>query len=73
MRQNRGVSAVEIVVVGAGVAGLCAARVLHEAGKEVVVVTRELGEASRVPDALLNPVRGKRGTVAPKLCGAVAC
>lgn len=56
----------EIVVFGAGIAGLCAARVLHEAGKEVLVVARELGEASRVPDALLNPVRGKRGTVAPE-------
>lgn len=54
----------EIVVIGAGIAGLTAARVLHEAGKEVRVVARELGEASRVPDALLNPVRGKRGTVA---------
>ena len=53
-------------MVGAGIAGLCVARVLHEAGKEVVVVARELGEASRVPDALLNPVRGKRGTVAPE-------
>lgn len=59
-------STAEIVVVGAGIAGLCAARVLHEAGKEVLVVARELGEASRVPDALLNPVRGKRGTVAPE-------
>lgn len=56
----------EIVVIGAGIAGLCAARVLHDAGKEVLVVARELGEASRVPDALLNPVRGKRGTVAPE-------
>lgn len=56
----------EIVVIGAGIAGLVTARLLHEAGKEVRVVTRELGEASRVPDALLNPVRGKRGTVAPE-------
>ncbi|MCS7067824.1 MAG: FAD-binding oxidoreductase [Meiothermus sp.] len=53
-----------IAVLGAGIAGLVAARLLHEAGNEVLVVTRELGEASRVPDALLNPVRGKRGTVA---------
>ncbi|RMH55536.1 MAG: FAD-dependent oxidoreductase [Deinococcus-Thermus bacterium] len=56
----------EVVVVGAGIAGLCAARMLHDAGKEVLVVARELGEASRVPDALLNPVRGKRGAVAPE-------
>ena len=62
----------EIVVIGAGIAGLCAARVLHEAGKEVLVVARELGQASRVPDALLNPVRGRRGTVAPEAEEALA-
>ncbi|MCS7193719.1 MAG: FAD-binding oxidoreductase [Meiothermus sp.] len=63
---------IEIAVVGAGVAGLCAARMLHESGKEVLVVARELGEASRVPDALLNPVRGKRGVVAPEAEEALA-
>ncbi|GIW24533.1 FAD-dependent oxidoreductase [Meiothermus sp.] len=62
----------EIVVVGAGIAGLCAARMLHDAGKEVLVVARQLGEASRVPDALLNPVRGKRGVVAPEAEEALA-
>ncbi|RDI96623.1 FAD-dependent oxidoreductase [Meiothermus sp. QL-1] len=62
----------EIVVLGAGIAGLAAARLLHEAGKEVLVVARELGEASRVPDALLNPVRGKRGVVAPEAEEALA-
>lgn len=56
----------EIVVIGAGIAGLSAARVLSDAGKDVLVVARELGEASRVADALLNPVRGQRGTVAPE-------
>jgi len=60
------VSTADIVIIGAGIAGLCAARVLHDAGNEVLVVARELGEASRVPVALLNPVRGKRGTVAPE-------
>lgn len=62
----------DIVVIGAGIAGLCAARVLRDAGKEVLVVARELGEASRVADALLNPVRGKRGTVAPEAPEALA-
>lgn len=56
----------DLVIVGAGIAGLSAARLLHDAGHKVLVVARELGEASRVPDALLNPVRGKRGTVAPE-------
>lgn len=55
-----------IVVLGAGIAGLTAARLLHEAGHRVRVVSRELGDASRVPDPLLNPVRGKRGAVAPE-------
>jgi glycine/D-amino acid oxidase-like deaminating enzyme len=55
-----------IVVLGAGIAGLTAARLLHEAGQRVLVVSRELGEASRVPEPLLNPVRGKRGSVAPE-------
>ncbi|WP_027882427.1 NAD(P)/FAD-dependent oxidoreductase [Meiothermus rufus] len=64
--------AAEVVVIGAGIAGLCVARVLHEAGKEVRVVARELGEASRVPEALLNPVRGKRGSVAPEAEEALA-
>lgn len=64
-------SDMEIVVVGAGIAGLSAARVLHDGGKRVLVVARELGEASRVPDALLNPVRGQRGSVAPEALEAL--
>lgn len=55
-----------IIVLGAGIAGLTAARLLHEAGQRVLVVSRELGDASRVPEPLLNPVRGKRGSVAPE-------
>lgn len=55
-----------IVVLGAGIAGLSAARLLHEAGHRVLVVSRELGDASRVPEPLLNPVRGKRGVVVPE-------
>jgi len=42
------------------------ARLLQDAKKRVLVIARELGEASRIPDALLNPVRGKRGTIAPE-------
>lgn len=56
----------DIVVLGAGIAGLSAARFLREAGHEVLVVADALGEASRVPIALLNPVRGQRGTVVPE-------
>lgn len=61
----------EIVVLGAGIAGLSVARLLHEAGHRVLVVARELGEASRVPEALLNPVRGQRGSVAPEALEAL--
>ncbi|MBF6593339.1 MAG: FAD-binding oxidoreductase [Thermaceae bacterium] len=56
----------EIVILGAGIAGLTLARVLHDAGHQVLVVAERLGEASTVPVALLNPVRGKRGRVAPE-------
>jgi len=56
----------EIVVLGAGIAGLTAARVLQDAGLEVLVLSEELGGASTVPVALLNPVRGQRGSVAPE-------
>lgn len=57
---------VEIVVLGAGIAGLSAARVLQSAGLEVLVLADRLGGASTVPVALLNPVRGQRGSVAPE-------
>lgn len=56
----------DLVVIGAGIAGLSAARFLEGAGHKVLIVAREPGQASRVRDALLNPVRGKRGTVAPE-------
>lgn len=57
---------VKVLIVGAGIVGLVAARVLSEAGLAVRVVSQSLGESSRVPDALINPVRGKRGSVAPE-------
>lgn len=56
----------EIVVIGAGIAGLSAARLLYEAGLRVLVVSRELGGASRVPVALVNPVRGQRAALLPE-------
>ncbi|WP_038041817.1 FAD-dependent oxidoreductase [Thermus tengchongensis] len=53
-----------IVVLGAGVAGLAAARFLLERGERVLLVAEALGEASRVPVALVNPLRGRRFTLA---------
>lgn len=35
-------------------------------GRRVLVVAERLGEASRVPIALVNPVRGRRGVVLPE-------
>ena len=54
----------EVVVLGAGVAGLTLARLLLERGRKVLVVAEALGEASRPPVALVNPLRGRRFTLA---------
>ncbi|GLV46964.1 oxidoreductase [Thermus sp. LT1-2-5] len=53
-----------VVVLGAGVAGLTLARLLWEQGRSVLVVAEGLGEASRPPVALVNPLRGRRFTLA---------
>lgn len=53
----------EVVVLGAGVAGLTLARLLWERGRKVLVVAEALGEASRPPVALVNPLRGRRFTL----------
>lgn len=65
MPEGRGGVPVLILVFGAGVAGLSLARMLRAKGKRVLVVAEHLGGASRVPIALVNPVRGRRGVVLP--------
>ncbi|WP_018111417.1 NAD(P)/FAD-dependent oxidoreductase [Thermus igniterrae] len=54
----------QVVVLGAGVAGLSLARLLWERGRRVLVVAEALGEASRPPVALVNPLRGQRFALA---------
>ncbi|MCS6869390.1 FAD-dependent oxidoreductase [Thermus sp.] len=56
----------EVVVLGAGVAGLSLAQRLRDRGHQVLVVAQGLGEASRPPVALVNPLRGRRFTLAPE-------
>lgn len=60
-----------IVVVGAGIAGLTAARMLLEAGWSVRVISDQGPAASQVPVALVNPVRGKRAVVLPQAAEAL--
>ncbi len=66
MPEGRGGVPVLILVLGAGIAGLSLARMLRARGRRVLVVAERLGDASRVPIALVNPVRGRRGVVVPE-------
>jgi hypothetical protein len=59
-------SAGGILLVGAGVAGAALALALKERGLSFLWVAEGVGEASRVPVALVNPVRGKRGVLVPE-------
>ncbi len=58
------------MVVGAGIAGAVAARLLFEAGYRVRVVARGAG-ASHAPAAIVNPVRAKRGKPVPEAAEAL--
>ncbi len=69
-RANATPSKVDFWVVGAGVAGAVAARVLADAGVRVAVVAFGTG-ASHAPVAILNPVRAKRGKPVPEAARAL--
>lgn len=54
-------------MVGVGIAGASVAYFLSLLGVRVTVVDAGVHAASQVPSALLNPVRGQSGMVAPRL------
>ncbi|TDE85437.1 FAD-binding oxidoreductase [Deinococcus sp. S9] len=58
-----------VLVIGGGIAGASVASFAAQAGAQVTVVDAGMHAASRVPAALINPVRGQAGQVA---AGALA-
>jgi glycine/D-amino acid oxidase-like deaminating enzyme len=58
--------ALHVLVIGGGVAGGSVAYFAARAGARVTVVDAGSHAASRVPSALLNPVRGQSGGVDPR-------
>lgn len=62
-----GSAAPHVAVIGGGVAGASVAYALGTAGARVTLVDAGQHAASRVPSALLNPVRGQSGRVDPQV------
>lgn len=56
----------DVLVVGGGIAGRSAAWFASHAGHRVTVVDAGRHCASRVPVAMLNPLRGREGRVVPR-------
>jgi glycine/D-amino acid oxidase-like deaminating enzyme len=51
----------DCIIVGAGIAGMVTARILHDAGYDVAIIDNaRKGSASIVAAGLINPVTGKR-------------
>ncbi|WP_233218645.1 FAD-dependent oxidoreductase [Deinococcus arcticus] len=61
-----------VVVVGAGIAGASAAYFLARGGAAVTVVDAGAHTASHVPSALVNPVRGQSGGVDARALAGMA-
>ncbi len=61
-----------VVVVGAGIAGASAAYFLARGGAAVTVVDAGAHTASHVPSALINPVRGQSGGVDARALAGMA-
>ena len=51
----------DVLVVGGGIAGLCAAYRATRAGRDVTLVDEGVHRASDLPIALVNPLRGHTG------------
>ncbi|MDX2230422.1 MAG: FAD-dependent oxidoreductase [Leptolyngbyaceae cyanobacterium bins.349] len=62
MRINRSVARVDVVIVGAGVAGLTCAQVLHQAGYNVTILEKSRGVGGRLATRRLEGGRVDHGT-----------
>lgn len=60
---GRGRNTLNVIVIGAGIAGASVTYFLARAGAQVTVVDAGAHRASDVPSALINPVRGQSGGV----------
>ncbi len=63
----------QVLIVGAGIAGLSAAFFARQRHYQVTLLDAGLGSASRVPTALINPVRGYAGKLVAGGFAAARC
>jgi len=51
----------DCIIIGAGIAGMVSARVLHDAGYDILIIDNaRKGSASMIAAGLINPITGKR-------------
>ncbi len=56
----------DVLIVGSGIAGACAAHAAVRAGRHVTLVDEGIHRASDLPIALVNPLRGRAGRLVPR-------
>ncbi len=61
-----GIRSCDVLIIGGGIAGLAAAYFAHTRGRAVTLIDAGIDQASRVPTALINPMRGYRGRVSAR-------